>query len=405
MVDYGKFVIEPNVFHQFNNESDITMKSKNMTLSAAIGMMLLGTHTLANAADDRVSVHGYGDTGFIRAKENNFTNKFSGNDWDYNYLSVNFTAQIDNQTKIVAQIRQGSEITGDMGAYVNYNMTDDLTVRAGQIKTPVGIFNEIRDIKFLQLSAVTPLMYQDAVGFLPDSFKGIEAIYHWDMGSHRLTFDAYAGEPKGANNYVNRADVGGGFNYYQLVQNIVGGRLTYKTPVGLKFSLSSFQNRLLSTVANVVPSPVVIAPAPAIQFPIQEGTRTFSGASIDYRKYDIDIKMEYATAKDDFQKSPGENNKGVAYYGQIGYTIFQKFTPFIRYDSVLYNDKQKTNPYMYQKTKVAGLNYRLNNNVSMRLENHWNEGYAITASAQGSGFTTTPSLEWKMFAMGLNFIF
>jgi hypothetical protein len=383
------------------------MKSKNMTLSAAIGMMLLGTHTLATAADDRVSVHGYGDTGFIHAKENNFTNKFSGNDWDYNYLSVNFTAQIDNQTKIVAQIRQGSEITGDMGAYVNYNMTDDLTVRAGQIKAPVGIFNEIRDIKFLQLSAVTPLMYQDAVGFLPDSFKGIEAIYHWDMGSHRLTFDAYAGEPKGANNYVDRGQVAPSLNYYQLVQNIVGGRLTYKTPVGLKFSLSSFQNKLLSTFADsaILAGLGLAVPTPNGVLNPTEGTRTFSSASIDYRKYDIDIKLEYATAKDDFQTSPLENNKGAAYYGQIGYTIAQKFTPFIRYDSVLYNDTQKTNPMMYQKTKVAGLNYRLNNNVSMRLENHWNEGYAITASAQGSGFTTTPTLEWKMFAMGLNFIF
>ena len=135
------------------------MKLKIKNISVTAGFMLLGIHTLASAAsiDDRVSVHGYGDTGFIRAIENNDTRKPGGSNWDYNYLSVNFNAQIDEKTKIVAQIRQGSEILGDMGAYVNYNVTDSLTARAGQMKAPVGIFNEIRDIKFLQLSTLTPV--------------------------------------------------------------------------------------------------------------------------------------------------------------------------------------------------------------------------------------------------------
>ena len=132
------------------------MKLKNINISATVWIMILGMHTLANATsvDERVSVRGYGDTGFISAIDNNYTKRPSGYNWDFNYLSVNFAARVDEKTKIVAQIRQGSEITGDMGAYVNYIVTDSLTARAGQIKTPVGIFNEIRDIKFLQLSLI-----------------------------------------------------------------------------------------------------------------------------------------------------------------------------------------------------------------------------------------------------------
>lgn len=154
------------------------MKLTIKNFAATIGIALLGINTLPNtaSAEEKISVHGYGDTGFARAVENNYTQKPSGNNWDVNYLSVNFTALIDEKTKIVAQIRQGSEIVGDMGAYVNYNVTDNLTGRAGQMKVPAGIFNEIRDIKFLQLSELTPLMYQDAAGTLPDSFKGAEAI-------------------------------------------------------------------------------------------------------------------------------------------------------------------------------------------------------------------------------------
>lgn len=371
----------------------------NQKFSMTAGILLLGMHTLANAAaiDQRVSVHGYGDTGFIRAIENNYTQKPGGSNWNYNYLSVNFTAQIDDKTKIVAQIRQGSEIVGDMGAYVNYNMTDNLTARAGQMKAPVGIFNEIRDIKFLQLSALTPLMYQDAVGILPDSFKGVEAIYHVDMGSYRLTFDIYGGEPKGANTYVEIQPVAAP-GYFVLVQNIYGGRLTYKTPIGLKFSLSSFQNDLLSN-GGATGLPLAASAANATP-----GIRRLSSASIDYRNNNFDIKMEYAMATD----FPGRTNEntGKSYYAQIGYTFAENITPFVRYDYLLYNNDQVDNPTYYQKAKVLGFTYRLNNNVSMRMENHWNSGYAIPANSQGTAFSAvSPKLDWNTFAMGLNFIF
>ncbi len=364
------------------------MKLPTKKISATVGFMMLGMYTLSNAAsiEERVTVHGYGDTGYIRATENNFTQKPSGNNWDYNYLSVNFTAQIDEKTKIIAQIRQGSEILGDMGAYVNYNLTDNLTARAGQMKVPAGIFNEIRDIKFLQLSELTPLMYQDAAGTLPDSFKGIESIYHIDMGLHRLTFDVYGGEPKGANTYLQQAPT-----YFVMVQNIYGGRLTYKTPIGLKFSLSTFQNDLLSNTS-------------ASSTNAAEGVRKLSSTSIDYRNYNFDIKMEYAIATQ-FPNSPSEVN-GKAYYGQFGYTFADKITPYVRYDYLLYNNDQVDNPMYYQQAKVFGLTYRINNNVSMRMENHWNHGYAIPANTQGGLFNSaTAKLDWNLFAMGVNFIF
>lgn len=375
------------------------MEANNKNFATVVGILLLGLHSSVNAAaiDERVSVHGYGDTGYIRAVDNNYTNKPGGSNWDFNYLSVNFTAQVDEKTKIVAQIRQGSEITGDMGAYVNYNLTDSLTARAGQMKAPVGIFNEIRDIKFLQLSALTPLMYQDAVGILPDSFKGVEAIYHLDMGSHRLTFDIYGGEPKGANKYVEINPLAAP-GYFVMVQNIYGGRLTYKTPIGLKFSLSSFQNDLLSNGgASGIPLPASTPNATS-------SVRRLSSASIDFRNYNFDIKMEIAMATD-FPGTANENT-GKSYYGQIGYTFAEKITPFVRYDYLIYNIQQDNNPGAYQQTKVAGFSYRLNNNVSMRMENHWNHGYAIPANTQGAAFATvSPKLDWNLFAMGVNFIF
>ncbi len=368
------------------------MKIKN--LSVAAGIMILGMPLLANAASisDRVSVHGYGDTGLIHAIDNNYTNKPSSNNWDYNYLSVNFTAQVDEKTKVIAQIRQGSEITGDMGAYINYNVTDNLTARAGQMKAPVGIFNEIRDIKFLQLSTLEPMMYRDAAGTLPDSFKGVESVYHLDSGAHRFTFDAYGGESKGSNNYVMQAP-----SFYVSVQNIYGGRLTYRSPIGLKLSLSTFQNDVLSTTA-------VDANTNKATAAETKGYRKLSSASLDYRKNNLEIKMEYAIATQ-FQNTASEVN-GKSYYGQMGYTFAEKYTPFIRYDYLLYDNTKSDDPMAYQKSKVLGISYMLNNSVSLRMENHWNTGYALPAIVQGSGFSAvTKELNWNIFALGANFIF
>jgi hypothetical protein len=366
------------------------MKSITYKILATTGILAFALPALASAAtlEERVSVHGYGDTGVIRAVDNNYTGNYGGYNWDYNYLSLNVTAQIDEKTKVVAQLRAGSEVASDMGAYVNYNMTDNLTARAGQIKAPVGIYNEIRDMKFLQLSVLSPLMYQDAAGTLPDSFKGIEMIYHLDMGAHRLTFDVYGGEPKGAYNYVQIQP-----NNWFLVENIYGGRLTYKTPVGLKFSLSAFQNDLLTATGATKPSTTTVE---------GQGSRRLSSASADYRGNNFDVKVEYAIATQ-FVGTPLEQS-GTSYYGQIGYTFAEKFTPFVRYDSISYNNDQPDNPNYYQKVKVLGLTYKLNNGVSVRLENHWNTGYAIPSYAQ-NGVIANPKLDWNIFAAGVNFIF
>ena len=365
---------------------NIKMRMNTKKIAIIAGALQIGMHAfMVNAAgiDDRVSVHGFGDTGYIRAVENNYTNKVSGSNWDYNYLSVNFTAQVDEKTKIVAEIRGGSEITSDSGAYVNYNLTDNLTARAGQMKAPIGIYNEIRDVKFLQLSTLEPLMYRDSAGTLPASFKGIGGIYHLDMGTHRLSFDIYGGEPKGSN--ISTATPIG----YMLTKNIYGGRVTYKTPIGLRLSVSSFQNdTLLSQTTNAATDPNAL-----------QGPKKLSSLSLNYLSNNFDIKMEYAVAS-------AFDHSGTAYYAQAGYTFAGKFTPYIRYDRLLYDNDKAEDPTFYQHSSVLGITYLLNRSVSLRVENHWNHGYAIPSTVQGTNFkNATAKLDWNIFAMGLNFIF
>lgn len=100
-----------------------------------VATLLLVVHASAFAAlgDDRISVTGYGDAGYIKALENKYVKRENGSTWDYNYLALIFTGKIDDQTKVVARIHNGTEgaETSSNGAYINHNTSTNLTLRAG----------------------------------------------------------------------------------------------------------------------------------------------------------------------------------------------------------------------------------------------------------------------------------
>jgi hypothetical protein len=362
---------------------------KNKKFAVISGLLLVGALPTLHAAPEygTVSVHGYGHSGYVQSKENSYTGRESGESWDYNYLAVIFSAIIDERTKIVAQIRSGTEITPDSGAYVQHNLTDSFTLRAGQMKAPIGLYNEIRDIKLLQLSTLEPLMYRDSAGTLPDSLRGVSTTYHYDISKHRVSFDVYGGEPVGSNQFATN-----GVNQ----KNIYGGRIIYKTPIGLKVAASYFENQ-----SNFSPAIAQGAPVTAPGAIILEDIKTLSIFSVSYLSNRIDFKTEYAEAT-------AFGISGRAYYTQLGVTFAEKFTPFIRYDGLVYAEAFQNDPRFYQYSSVLGINYKLNHSVGLRMENHWNRGYAIvpaTSFGQLNPAAGTPLEESRIFAMSVNFIF
>ena len=350
-----------------------------------VATLLLVVHASAFAAlgDDRISVTGYGDAGYIKALENKYVKRENGSTWDYNYLALIFTGKIDDQTKVVARIHNGTEgaETSSNGAYINHNTSTNLTLRAGQMKVPIGIYNEIRDIKFLQLSTLEPLMYREPTDTLPASYQGISAFYHIDMGTHRVTLDFYTGEPVGSHVY----DAEGIF-----VKDIYGARATYKTPFDVKFSLSQYQNDIKfaqQTTPALLPTAVATS----------EGVRRVTVVSVDYAGKNWDFEAELLNASE-FDK------QGRSYYAQMAYTFGGNITPYIRYDYFNYDIKTDLVPTDYQTSKSLGFSYKLNHSVSLRMENHWNQGYA-TAKPATPADALLAKVDWTIFTMDVSFIF
>ena len=119
--------------------------------------------------------------------------------------------------------------------------------------------------------------------------------------------------------------------------------------------------------------------------------------SASYVTDNYDIKTEYAN-----HKRLSINSRGG--YVQGGYTLNDKWKPYVRYDYFTTDKSQKSDPSYYQKTFMLGVEYRIGPNLTARVEDHFNRGYALPVASDevtaGSG-----SDHWGLFVAGINFVF
>ena len=107
----------------------------------------------AQSIDDlNIQLHGYATQGFLYTTNNNiFTTSSSDGSPAWTEAVVNLTAQPQPKLRIGVQARYfvlgnyGNEITLDW-AQADYKFNDMFGIRAGKVKTPSGMFNEIQDI-------------------------------------------------------------------------------------------------------------------------------------------------------------------------------------------------------------------------------------------------------------------
>ena len=348
-------------------------------LAKTIGMAFLavGVQSAVYAAD-QLEIHGYGHQGYLQTTDNTYLGADTNGTWDYNALALVFTAKIDDKSKVWAQLHNTSKTTRLDWVFLDFQVNNNLVARVGQIKMPFGLYNEIRDIEFLHLSTLNQALYSEAAEIAHEAYRGAAIVYDHDFGGGRLSWDAYLGEVAENNLLVTTKN-----------RRLVGGRVTYKTPVdGLRFMASAYSNKLDDTVAA------------------KQGTKEAWLLSADYTNNNWDLKAEYANMDNSLE---GKSSK--SYYAQAGYTFAEKWTPFVRYDYITTDKTQSADPSYYQKTTSLGVGYKINNSAILRVENNWNSGYALPVASTLTG-QSAPEVaagagktDWNMFAASISFIF
>jgi hypothetical protein len=78
--------------------------------------------------------------------------------------------------------------------------------------------------------------------------------------------------------------------------------------------------------------------------------------------------------------------------------------PYVRYDVFDADRRYTYDPSYYQKDGMIGVNYKINENMNARIEDHVIHGYGLAAkageTAQNAGRTS-----WNMIAAEVNFLF
>jgi hypothetical protein len=334
---------------------------------------LVGSAQISAAVDfgNEFALHGYGSQDYAQASGNTYLGADNRGTWDNNFLGLVGTASLNERSKLWAQLETSStDSTRFTWFFVDYQFTDAVTAHAGRVKFPLGLYNETIDVKFLQLSSLEPMLYQTAADFVHDSYTGVGVDYAQDLGAAgRITWQVYGGNVYDVDPPADSRD-----------RRMVGGRVAYATPVdGLRFLVSTYHTQVELIATNLL---------------VNETRWIVSG---DYVHADWDVKSEYGAHS--FQ---GVDSYG--YYVQAGRTFADKWTPFVRYDKVV-TDKSKSNSDAYrQKAVVAGVNYKLMGNVSLRAEAHANQGFALPV-ASGEANAATAKRNWTMVVVGLHFIF
>lgn len=354
---------------------------KKKSVHAVCALVVFSCFTAGWAASARaaeVDIHGYGFQGYLLSDKNQYLGAKDGT-FEFTKIALLFSSKVEDRTTVWVQLFGDNNKIDLDWAFVAYRVSNDLEARAGMIKFPMGIYNEIRDNKLLQLSMLEPAMYREESDVIFESYRGVGAQY---IGGP-FTVDLYAGAPVIESENPNIKIVN---------KNLAGGRIIYQTPLeGLRLigSYSAFRQDIIDTTGAL---------------PEFQGQNTLAVGSLDYVNYGFDIKAEYAKKKDVIFAPGGGVVHYVSYYAQAGYTFFEKLTPFVRYDYITTDEDQKTDASFYQKEKVVGVGYKFNPYFAVKAEEHWISGYALPVKneevAAGTGVK-----DWSMFVAGINFMF
>jgi hypothetical protein len=335
----------------------------------ALLLMLAMPASRAVELGDYVDLHGFGSQDYAQTNHNTYLNADKSGTWNINFLGLVGAVTLSDKLKLWAQLEASNQdATRFTWAFLDYSASDALSVQIGRIKLPSGLYNETIDTKFLQLSSLAPLIYQDASDFVHDSYTGTGLRYEKAIGGGRLTWQLYAGESFDPNNSPSLKDGA-----------LVGTRMTYGAPLeGLRF-MASFNRgdvKFLLT-GKILPEERTIL-------------------SVDYSARAWDVKAEYAIHHFNEISSNG-------YYVQVGRTL-ARWTPFVRYDTVNLNRSLLNADSFTQKSVVAGLGFELRSTVSLRGEAHFNHGYALPV-ASGEVIENLGTPNWMMIVFGVHFIF
>lgn len=358
---------------------------------ATLAVMLLGARVSGAAQvgspDDwyALDVHAFVSPGFIyTTHQNNYLAASKNGSFEFTEVGLNFTKPLTENLRVGLQLF--ARDLGPLGNYspkvdwfyVDYRFRDWLGFRAGRVKVPFGLFNEVSDVD----SARVPVMLPQAV-YPSDSRDfllaqtGAELYGFVRLGrAGALDYRFYAGTI-----FLDTPAPTATVTFDSLsVPYLVGTRVMWETPLqGLRLGGTVQALRLdasyrLGGISGAIQLPAIM-----------------TVASVEYLAHDLQIAAEYGrwytvlhsiTAG---MMSPDVFGVSERAYVMLSYRVNRWFWPGAYYSLLFPNTEHRASRDSHQHDLAATLRFDLNAHWLVKLEGHLMSGTANLKPALNQG--------------------
>lgn len=365
-----------------------------LSLLTLIGLLVFSFSAAQNNPEDtnlstilakerNFSIGGYGQIDYNQTI--NSTSINNGN-LDVHRLVLLFKYQFDSKTKLVTEIEYEhvKEVYVEQ-VYVNHKINSKLNLRGGLLLIPMGIINEYHEPPTFNGverpnvdKYIVPTTWREiGIGingrFNEQSLKYqlylVNGFNGYNDGSAKLNGEngLRGGRQKGAKSIINKPNFTGKIEYYGL-KNLKVGFSGYfgKTQSSLYKNIDKSEENLIKEADSTVVGVSML------------------GVDIRYRFKGIQFKGQYNYSKIgnalEYNEFTGSDlgDQMFGYYTELAYNVFEstniskELIGFVRYEH--YDTHDKVNEQLTKNTNynrkeiIAGLGYRLTNEVSIKSD-------------------------------------
>ncbi|HEX2730557.1 MAG TPA: hypothetical protein VHM70_03095 [Polyangiaceae bacterium] len=337
--------------------------------------------------------HGFASQGYIKSIGNNYLAKSKdAGSFEFSEVGLNFTKNLSEELRTGAQLF--AHDLGPLGNfrpqfdwfYIDYHPRDWFGIRAGRIKVPFGLYNELNDVDVARQPILLPqsiyqadhrefLFAQTGGEIYGDVPLGPVGDLEYRLYGGTLSSDI-EGNPPAPGVTVSNVNV----------PYIVGGRAMWDTPIdGLRSGVSLQSMRfdsdyglapeLLTTLQALMLVPATVTSP----FPVKFHVTRWVG-SLAYNAHDWDLSAEYSRWLGGFDSPiPALLPSHVVnerYYAMASYRVNSWFVPGAYYSAFYPNKEERHGRQNYQHDLAISLRYDLTTNWLLKLEGHLMRGTA-----------------------------
>ncbi len=363
-----------------------------------------------------LQIHAFVSQGFLLSTRNNYLARTKQGSFEFTEVGINFTKPLTNELRLGLQL-----FARDLGPignyspkvdwfYLDYRWQDWFGLRAGRVKLPFGLYNEVNDVDSAHgvVLLPQPLYSVQNRDFLLAQTGG-ELYGYVSLGEGgALDYRLYGGT------IFLETEVAPGSPYEVQQLNIpyvAGGRVLYETPVDGLRAGGSVQALHLDT--DLLYDPMVWLPLQmmgALPMTFTGSVEADIGAvlwvgSIEYQANNLQVALEYGRqhVKVDSSQPPlFPENKVTSERGyvMVAYRITPWFRPSLYY-ALIFPDVKDRKGREAQRHDVAGtLRFDINDHWLVKLEGHFLSGTAELRPQLNDGTPTTEmKRNWSLFAV------